>query len=79
MPPPPPLPPHHCRKTINHANNLEKHLRSCEKAPTHPAKQQLHQITLDEPTSSKNGPSAPKKLMVEEVQVLGAPAEYVEH
>ena len=27
-----------CGKTINCANNLEKHLRSCEKAPTHPAK-----------------------------------------
>ena len=24
----------HCSKTINRANNLEKHLRSCEKAPT---------------------------------------------
>ena len=71
--------PPHCRKTISHANNLEKHLRSCEKATTHSAKQQLHQITLDEPTSSKNESSAPKKLMVEEVQVLGAPAEYVEH
>ena len=28
----------HCSKTINRANNLEKHLRSCEKAPTHPSK-----------------------------------------
>ena len=32
----------HCHKTVNHASNLEKHLRSCEKAPAHPAKQQLH-------------------------------------
>ena len=43
--------PHHCEppikkekcsrhgKAINCANNLEKHLRSCEKAPTHPDKQ----------------------------------------
>ena len=30
----------HCGKTINCANNLEKRLRSCEKAPTHPAKRQ---------------------------------------
>ena len=28
----------HCNKTINRVNNLEKHLRSCEKAPTHPSK-----------------------------------------
>ena len=28
----------HCCKTINPANNLEKHLRSCEKAPTHSIK-----------------------------------------
>ena len=28
----------HCSKTINRANNLEKHLRSCEKASTHPSK-----------------------------------------
>ena len=58
---------------------MEKHLRSCEKAPTHPAKQQLHQTTLDGPTSSKNGPSTHKKLMVEEVQVGGAPTEHTEH
>ena len=58
---------------------MEKHLRSCEKAPTHPVKQQLHQTTLDGPTSSKNGPSTLNKLMEEEVQVGGASAEYVEH
>ena len=69
----------HCSKTISHANNLEKDLRSCEKAPTHLPKQQLRQITLDGPTSSENGPSTPKKLVVEEVQVDGAPAEDVEH
>ena len=28
----------HCSKTINRANNLEKDLRSCEKALTHPSK-----------------------------------------
>ena len=28
----------HCGNTINCANNLEKLLRSCEKAPKHPAK-----------------------------------------
>ena len=27
----------HCGKAISHANNLEKHLRSSEKVPTHPA------------------------------------------
>ena len=69
----------HCSKTINRANNLEKHLRSCEKAPTHPSKRQLQQTTLNGPTSSENGPSAPKKLIVEEVQVGGAPAEHAEH
>ena len=68
-----------CGKTINRANNLEKHLRSCEKAPTHPAKRQLHQTTLDGPISSENWPSTPTKLMVEEVQVGGAPAEHAEH
>ena len=68
----------HCGKAINHANNLEKHLRSCEKAPTRPAKQKLRQTTLDEPTSSKNKPSTPKKLMVE-VQVGDAPTEHAEH
>ena len=69
----------HCSKTINRANNLEKHLKSCKKAPTSPAKRQLRQTTLDGPTSSKSGPLTPKKLMVEEVQVGSAPAENVEH
>ena len=69
----------HCSKIINRTNNLEKHLRSFEKAPAHPANRQLCQTTLDGPTSSENGPSTPKKLMVEEVQVGGAPAEHVEH
>ena len=69
----------HCGKTINCANNLEKNLRSCEKAPTHLAKQQLHQTTLDGPTSSENGPATPKKLMVEEEQVGGAPAKHVQY
>ena len=59
----------HCSKTINCANNLEKHLRSCEKAPTHLSKRQLRHTTLDGPTSWENRPSTPKKLMVEEVQV----------
>ena len=63
-----------CGKTISCANNLEKHLGSCEKVPTHTAKQQLHQIALDGPTSSKNGPSTPKKFIVDDVQVGGAPA-----
>ena len=31
----------HCGKTINRANNVEKHLRSCKKSPTHPVKQQF--------------------------------------
>ena len=44
----------HCGKAINRVNNLEKHLRSCEKAPTYPTKQQLCQATLDGPTSSEN-------------------------
>ena len=57
----------------------ERHLRSCEKAPTHPAKRQLCQTALDGPTSSENGPSTPKKLIVEEVQVSGAPAAHAEH
>ena len=69
----------HCSKTINHANNLEKHFGNCEKAPTHPVKLQLCQTILDGPTSSKNGPSTPKKLMLEDVQMGGAPAEHVEH
>ena len=51
---------------------MEKHLRSCEKSSTQPAKQQLHQTTVDGPTSSENGHSTPKKLMVDEVQ-------YTEH
>ena len=50
-----------------------------EKAPTHPSKQQLHQTTLDRPTALENGPSTLKKLMVDEVQVCGAPAEHAEH
>ena len=32
----------HCSKTINQAYNLEKRLRSCKKALTHPTKQKLH-------------------------------------
>ena len=47
--------------------------------PTHPAKRQLHQTALDGLTSSKNGPSTPKKLIVEEMQVGGVPAEHAEH
>ena len=66
-------------KTINRANNLEKHLRSYEKAATHPSKRQLHQTTLDGPTSLENESSTPKKLMVEEVQVGGAPAKHAGH
>ena len=31
------------------------------------------------PTSLENGPSIPKKLMMEEVQVGGARAEHAEH
>ena len=69
----------HCSKTINCANNLEKLLRSYGKAPKHPSKRYLHQTTLDGPISLENGPSTPKKLMVEEVQVGGAPAEHTEH
>ena len=69
----------HCSKTINHANDLEKHLRSCEKASTHPSTQQLRQTTLDGLISSENGPSTPKKLLGEDVQVGGAPAEHAEH
>ena len=63
----------HCGKTINRANNLEKHLRSCEKAPTHPAKQQLHQTAPDGLTSSDNGPSTHKKLIAEKVEHWKAP------
>ena len=66
----------HCGKTINRANNLEKNLRSFEKVPTHPVNRQL---CLDGPTSSKNRPSTPKKLMLEDVQVGGAPSEHAEH
>ena len=69
----------HCSKTINRANNLEKHFTSCEKAPKHPSKRQLCQTILDGPTALENGSSTPKKLMVEEVQVGGAPAEHDEH
>ena len=69
----------HFSKTINRANILEKHLRSYEKAPTHTTKGQLRQATLDGPTSLENGPSTPKKLMVEEVQLGGAPATHAEH
>ena len=69
----------HSGKAINRANNLEKHFRSCEKAPTQPVKRQLRQTMLDGPTSSKNGPSTSKKLMVEKVQVGGAPTEHTEH
>ena len=42
-------------------------------------KQQLRQAVLDGPTSSKNGPSTPKKLMVEKVQVGGVPAKHGGH
>ena len=49
------------------------------KAPTHPAKQQLRQTTLDGSTSSKNGPSTAQKLMVKKVLVDGVPAEHAEH
>ena len=69
----------HCSKTINRANNLEKHFTSCEKAPKHPTKPQLCQTTLDGPTALENGSSTPKKLMLEEVQVGGTPAEHAEH
>ena len=69
----------HFSKTINCSNNLEKHLRSCEKAPTHRTKQQLRQMTLDVPILSGNGPSTPSKLIMEEVKLGGAPAEHVEH
>ena len=68
----------HCGKTITGTDILEKHLRSCEKAPTHPAKQQLCQTAMDGLTSSENGPSTPTKLIVEEVQLGGAPAEHSE-
>ena len=70
---------HYCSKTINRANNLEKHLRSCEKAPTHSSKRLLPPTILDGPTALENGPLTPKKLIVDEVQVGGAPAEHAEH
>ena len=69
----------HCSKTIKHTNNFEKHLRSCVKALTHHAKRQLRETTLNGPTSSKNEPSTPKKLNVEEMKVGSTPAEHVEH
>ena len=69
----------HRSKTINRVNNLGKHLRSCEKALTHPSKQPLRQTTLDGRTSLENVPSTPNKLIAEEVQVGGAPAEHAEH
>ena len=69
----------HCSKNHQSCNNLEKHLRSYEKAATHPSKWQLHQTTLNGPTSLENEPSTPKKLMVEEVQVGGAPAKHAGH
>ena len=58
---------------------MEKHLRSCEKAPTYPSKQQLRETTLDGPIALEKGPSKPKKFMVEKVQVSGAPAEHAEY
>ena len=69
----------HCIKTINRINNLEKHLRSCKKAPTHHRNWQLRQTTLYGFISLENGPSAAKKLMVEEMQVGGVAAEHTEH
>ena len=39
----------------------------------------IMQATVDGPTTLENRPSTPKKLMVEEVQVGGAPAEHTEH
>ena len=54
-------------------------MRSCEKAPTHPNKRQLRQTTLDRPIALESGPSTPKELMGEELQVGGAPAEHAEH
>ena len=69
----------HCTETINRANDLVKHLRNCEKAPSHPSKHQLRQMTFDGPTSLENGPSTPQKLMVKKVQVGGAHAEDAEY
>ena len=40
----------YCGKTIYRASNLEKYLRSCETALTHPVKHQLHQAALGELT-----------------------------
>ena len=51
-------------------------MRSREKAPTHPSKCQLRQMTLDGPTSLESEPSTPKKLMVQEVQEGEAFAEH---
>ena len=61
----------YCSKAINRSNNLGKHLKCFEKAPTHPAKRQFRQTTLDGPASSENVPSTPKELIVEEMQVWG--------
>ena len=36
-------------------------------------------MALDGPTSSENGLLVPKKLIVEEVQVGGAPSEHAEY
>ena len=36
-------------------------------------------MTLNGATSLENGPSTPKKLTVEEVQVGGVPAKHAEH
>ena len=69
----------HCSKTIDCANNLEKHLRSCAKTPIHTNKQQSRRTTLDGSTSLENGSPTPSILMVEEVQVGGAPAEHSGH
>ena len=53
-----------CGKAINHTNNLEKHLRSCEEAPTHHVTL-LHTVLLPcTSTLYENGPSTPKELMV---------------
>ena len=69
----------HCGKAINWDKNLEKYLRSCEKAPKHSAKQQFLQRTLVGTASSKNGLSMSMKLIVEEEQVGGSPTKHAEH
>ena len=69
----------HCSKAINHANNLDMDLRSCIEAPADPTKQQLRKMMLDGPTSSENGPSTLKKLVVEEMQVGVITAEHAEY